>query len=51
MRMNKIQLANTLKVPREVADRVFDLLRAETTRVARLELKQRVRAKSASPFE
>jgi kinesin family protein 2/24 len=48
MRMNKIQLANTLGVPREVADRIFDLLRAETTRVARLELKQRVQAKNVS---
>jgi hypothetical protein len=50
MRMNKIQIANALKVQRDVADRVFDLLRAETTRVARFELKQRVQAKSQSPY-
>jgi kinesin family member 2/24 len=46
MRMNKMQIANALHTSRAVADKVFDLLRAETTLVARLDLKQRVQAKS-----
>jgi kinesin family member 2/24 len=46
MRMNKMQIANVLHTSRAVADKVFDLLRAETTLVARLDLKQRVQAKA-----
>jgi kinesin family member 2/24 len=46
MRMNKMQIANALHTSRAVADRVFDLLRAETTLVARLDLKHRVQAKA-----
>jgi kinesin family member 2/24 len=46
MRMNKMQIANALHTSRAVAEKVFDLLRAETTLVARLDLKHRVQAKA-----